>query len=102
MKSLGLASVAGWLVMPSEVTSFGDLVLKNFQIGDMVEWTKWDNDKKRWISNYGILIKIENKIKSNRLVSVSTVKPINEPHEVVELFTISLQLIDNVSSLQSR
>ena len=85
--------------MIDEKTSFGDLILKNLQIGDMVEWTKWDSVEKRWISNYGILLKIENRIKSNRLVSVSTVKPINEPHEVVELFTISLQSVDNVVSL---
>ncbi len=55
--------------------------------------------KKRWASNYGILIKMENKLKSNRIVSVSTVKPINEPHQIVELFTISLQPIADVVHL---
>ena len=70
---------------------FGAIQSENLNIGDMVEWTRWDEAAKKWTSNYGILIKIENKLKSNRIVSVSTVKPINEPHQVVELFTISLQ-----------
>tara|TARA_R100001079_G_C4398696_1_gene130456 strand:+ start:167 stop:424 length:258 start_codon:yes stop_codon:yes gene_type:complete len=82
--------------MSNEKEPFGNLILKDFEIGDMVEWTKWDSSEKKWISNYGILIKIENKIKSNRMVSVSTVKPINEPHEFLELFTISLQPVDNL------
>jgi len=70
---------------------FGALQSEKLNIGDMVEWTRWDEASKKWSSNYGILIKIENKLKSNRIVSVSTVKPITEPHQVVELFTISLQ-----------
>ena len=78
---------------------FGELILKDFEIGDMVEWTKWDDSEQKWISNYGILLKIENQIKSNRLVSVSTVKPINEPHVTVELFTVSLQSVDSLLSL---
>ena len=64
----------------------------------MVEWTTWSDIDKQWASNYGILIKIENRVKSNRIVSVSTVKPINEPHEILELFTISLHPIDNDDS----
>ena len=74
---------------------FGTLHSEKLNIGDMVEWTRWDESEKRWAINYGILIKIENKLKSNRIVSVSTVKPINEPHQIVELFTISLQPIAN-------
>tara|TARA_Y100001938_G_C8014204_1_gene391686 strand:- start:827 stop:1084 length:258 start_codon:yes stop_codon:yes gene_type:complete len=85
--------------MIKQKAPFGDASVKDFQIGDMVEWTKWDSIEKKWISNYGILIKIENKIKSNRLVSVSTVKPINEPHDVVELFTVSLKVMNNLLSL---
>ncbi len=72
---------------------FGKLSSESFEIGDMVEWTIWNDLDKRWSPNYGILIKIENKIKSNRIVSIATVKPINEPHSEIELFTVSLKMI---------
>ena len=45
---------------------FGKLSSESFEIGDMVEWTIWNDLDKRWSPNYGILIKIENKIKPNR------------------------------------
>ena len=84
--------------MMSERKAFGEIQSEKLSIGDMVEWTTWSDIDKQWASNYGILIKIENRVKSNRIVSVSTVKPINEPHEILELFTISLHPIDNDDS----
>ena len=75
--------------------NFGEISSKNFKIGDMVEWTTWSSEDESWTSNYGIIIKIENQIKSNRLVSISTVKPINESYSEIELFTISLRTISN-------
>ena len=77
--------------------NFGDITSKKFEIGDMVEWTTWCDKKTDWISSYGIIIKIENQIKSNRLVSISTVKPINEAYNEIELFTISLEKISEQS-----
>ncbi len=79
-----------------EKENFGYLSAKKFTIGDIVEWTTWDSDKKGYNSNYGILINIENKVKSNRIISVSTVKPINEPCSEIELFTLSLKLVDSM------
>jgi hypothetical protein len=75
--------------------NFGEITSKEFEIGDMVEWTTWDNENNIWSSNYGLIIKIENQIRSNRLVSISTVKPINEAHSEIELFTISLRSISD-------
>tara|TARA_B100000287_G_C20339759_1_gene665328 strand:+ start:242 stop:499 length:258 start_codon:yes stop_codon:yes gene_type:complete len=75
--------------------SFGDVISKDFEVGDMVEWTTWCADMEKWASSYGIIIKIENQMKSNRLVSISTVKPINESHSEIQLFTISLRPISN-------
>tara|TARA_B100000214_G_scaffold373810_1_gene354955 strand:+ start:2607 stop:2882 length:276 start_codon:yes stop_codon:yes gene_type:complete len=75
--------------------NFGEISSKDFEVGDMVEWTTWDNENSIWSSNYGIIIKIENQIKSNRLVSISTVKPINEAYSEIELFTISLRAISS-------
>ncbi len=64
-------------------------------MGDIVEWTTWNSTEEKYNSNYGILINIENKVKSNRIISVSTVKPINEPSSEIELFTLSLKLVDS-------
>lgn len=75
--------------------NFGEISSKDFEVGDMVEWTTWNNISESWTSNYGIIIKIENQIRSNRLVSISTVKPINESYSEIELFTISLRAISN-------
>jgi len=77
--------------------NFGEISSKDFEVGDMVEWTTWNNENNIWCSNYGIIIKIENQIKSNRLVSISTVKPINEAYTEIELFTISLEKISEQS-----
>ena len=75
--------------------NFGEISSKEFEVGDMVEWTTWNKENSIWSSNYGIIIKIENQIKSNRLVSISTVKPINEVYSEIELFTISLRAISS-------
>ncbi len=86
--------VVGRLITMNEKDSFGDLSSKKFVVGDIVEWTTWDSNVEDYNSNYGILIKIENKVKSNRIISISTVKPINEPSNEIELFTLSLKLVD--------
>lgn len=78
-----------------EKENFGYLSSKKFNVGDIVEWTTWDSTNEKYNSNYGILINIENKVKSNRIISVSTVKPINEPSNEIELFTLSLKLVDS-------
>ena len=78
-----------------EKENFGYLSSKKFTVGDIVEWTTWDYEKEKYNSNYGILINIENKVKSNRIISVSTVMPINEPANEIELFTLSLKLVES-------
>ena len=78
-----------------EKENFGYLSSKKFNVGDIVEWTTWNSSDEKYNSNYGILINIENKVKSNRIISVSTVMPINEPANEIELFTLSLKLVES-------
>ena len=78
-----------------EKENFGYLSSKKFNVGDIVEWTTWDSTDEKYNSNYGILINIENKVKSNRIISISTVMPINEPSNEIELLTLSLKLVDS-------
>ena len=80
----------------NEKETFGSLSAQQYDIGDIVGWTTWDKIEESWILNYGILINIENKFLSNRLVSIATVKSLNEPHDLKELFTISLKLVNKL------
>tara|TARA_R110002020_G_scaffold32729_4_gene100348 strand:- start:1161 stop:1430 length:270 start_codon:yes stop_codon:yes gene_type:complete len=77
----------------NEKEQFGELAADEFNVGDIVQWTTWDKTSENWNINYGVLVKLENTIRSNRMVSIATVKPLNEQFEEKELFTLSLKLV---------
>lgn len=77
----------------NEKNQFGELSAEEFSVGDIVQWTTWDKNSENWNINYGILVKLENTIRSNRMVSIATVKPLNEQFEEKELFSLSLKLV---------
>jgi hypothetical protein len=72
---------------------FGDLIAETFNVGDIVEWSTWNREIFDWESHYGVVIDIKNEIKSGRLVSISTVKPIEDNAIEIDFFTASLKLI---------
>jgi len=74
-----------------EKQNFGELHSDKFKIGDIVEWTTWSSEEELWESNYGVLLSIENKILSNRIISISKVMPMNPPQIEMEFFTMSLK-----------
>ncbi len=74
---------------------FGVLSSTKFEVGDIVEWTTWNRTTNNWDSNYGILVEIGNQIRSDRIVSISKVMPINWPHAELEFFTMNLKLVKN-------
>ena len=77
-----------------EKSAFGTLLAESYEIGDIVEWSTWDPTPEEWVSNIGILISIDNKIVADRIISVATVKPINEKdNKLIELFTMNLKPI---------
>jgi len=76
-----------------EKDNFGQIAAKSFNVGDLVKWSKWNSEKDDWVFQYGIIIKITNEIKSNRLVSISRVLPIHNQNFELEFFTISLRLV---------
>ena len=78
---------------------FGELSAADIETGDIVEWTTWNNENDCWDSNYGILMEINNQLRSNRIVSISKVIPINEPHIELEFFTISLRLVNKSKNI---
>ena len=77
----------------NEKEQFGEIAAQEFNVGDIVQWTTWNKISEEWDKNYGVLIKMENVIRSNRMVSIATVKPLNEQFEEKELFTLSLKLV---------
>ena len=81
---------------------FGELTSKNLEVGDIVEWSRWNSSKNQFDNHYGVLLDIENKIRSNRLVSVSKVLPLNDDLIEKEFFTLSLRLVskgsDNINT----
>ena len=68
--------------------AFGELSSKDFQIGDIVEWSTWNSE-----SNYGILLELKNEVLSNRIVSIATVVSLGDDKAEREFFTLSLNLI---------
>lgn len=77
----------------NEKDQFGEIAAQEFDVGDIVQWTTWNKISEEWDINYGVLMKLENVIRSNRMVSIATVKPLNEQFEEKELFTLSLKLV---------
>jgi hypothetical protein len=73
--------------------SFGEISASAFAVGDIVEWSKWNHEKDDWDMNYGIITSVTNEIKSNRLVSISKVLPLNDTANEMEFFTLSLRLV---------
>jgi hypothetical protein len=83
----------GWCFMAIEKSVFGDIASKELEIGDIVEWSKWNSEKECYEQHFGVLLEIKNEIKSNRFISVSKVLPLNESSVDIEFFTLSLRLI---------
>tara|TARA_R110002020_G_scaffold263910_1_gene478643 strand:+ start:3261 stop:3539 length:279 start_codon:yes stop_codon:yes gene_type:complete len=86
----------------NEKDIFGKLSSQIFDIGDIVEWSTWNRDANDWNSHYGIVIEIKNEIKSGRLVSISTVKPVNDTSAEIDFFTASLKLVSKSTPGESR
>jgi len=80
-----------------EKPKFGELSAEELNIGDIVEWSRWDSENSEWEYNYGIITRLSNEIRSNRMVSISRVLPLNEPAGEIEFFTLSLRLISQIN-----
>ena len=72
---------------------FGELSSEGFSIGDIVEWSTWNQEKEDWNSNIGIITQLYNEMKVSRVVSIAKVYPLSNKNGEIELFTMSLRLI---------
>ena len=76
--------------------SFGAMLAKSLNIGDLVQWSRWNSEEGDWEPHYGIISAIKTEIKANRLVSISKVVPIQDQTSELEFFTLSLRLISPI------
>ena len=79
----------------NEEKKFGELAADELNIGDIVEWSNWNDTENDWEVRYGIITDVTNEIKAGRLVSVSRVIPINGPQTEMEFFTLSLKVVSH-------
>jgi len=79
----------------NEDKKFGELTASGIEVGDIVEWSNWNEEIHDWSVKYGIITGITNDIKAGRLVSVSKVVPLNGPRAEVEFFTLSLRVVSH-------
>jgi hypothetical protein len=75
---------------------FGGLSADSFSVGDIVQWSSWNMEKQNWDEHLGIITDISSVFKSNRLVSVSKVTPLNSSNTEIEFFTLSLKMVSKV------
>ena len=80
--------------MDNDEKSFGNKSAEELEIGDIVEWTRFDQKEEAWLSYYGVLIEKKNEIRSNRLVSISKVVPLSSHVAELEFFTMTLRKIN--------
>ena len=83
----------GWFLIMKEKDNFGSISSQDLSIGDIVEWSSWSELHHDWEYNYGIITEIKNEIRSNRLVSISSVTPLQGKKGELELFSLSLRLV---------
>ena len=79
---------------------FGEILEKDFNVGDIVEWSTYNTEIQSWDTNYGIITTINKEISSGRLISVSRVLPINGAQQEIKFFTASLRLVSRTNYLR--
>ena len=84
-----------------EKQPFGGAQAESLNMGDIVEWSTWDEHNECWLYNYGLITEIKNEIRSNRMVSISKVLPLNGERTETEHFTLSLRLVSKTSEINN-
>ena len=72
---------------------FGSFNADALQIGDIVAWSRWSEVLNDWVEHMGVLVSIQNEVKSNRMVSTSTVVPLDDNCKELTFFTFTLRFV---------
>ncbi len=70
---------------------------EKLQVGDIVAWSKFSEETNDWVEYLGILVDIQNEVRSNRLVSISRVVPLDDNSIELSFFTFTLRLVSQTS-----
>lgn len=84
-----------------EKEAFGELHSNDFRVGDIVEWSTWNEAEQQWNVSYGVITEIKNEVRHNRVVSISKVLPVQNGLAEVEHFTMSLRLVSRTNENNS-
>ena len=76
---------------------FGHSAAERLQVGDIVSWSKFSENANDWVEYFGILVDIQNEMRSNRLVSISRMIPLDDSSLELSFFTITLKLVSQTS-----
>lgn len=76
---------------------FGHSSAEKLQVGDIVAWAKFSEETNDWVEYLGILVDIQNEVRSNRLVSISKVIPLDDNSTELSFFTFTLRLVSQTS-----
>ncbi len=76
-------------------SNFGEISSKDIKIGDIVAWSKWNQQDSEWKQLLGVVLEVKNTILSNRMVCVTLVMPLKDPKIPLELFTFSLKMVSS-------
>ena len=76
---------------------FGSSNAETLHVGDIVAWSKWSEEINDWIEYMGVLVSIQNEIRRNRFVSISTVVPLDDNTKELTFFTFTLRLVSQTS-----
>ena len=87
--------------MSDSIKEFGHSMAEKLQVGDIVSWSNWSEELKDWQEHIGILVKVENEIHENRMVSDSRVLPLDDQKTELNFFTFTL-LLDSRSYKENK
>jgi len=82
--------------------NFGELKAEELAVGDIVAWSKWNTEIHTWEEHVGILLEVCSEVKGNRIVSISRVKPLNDPSRELEFFTPTLKLVSRSGAARTK
>ena len=82
---------------PLNEEPFGIKSMERLDVGDLVQWSKWDDNKKTYDEKFGIVVSINEEVRGSRMVSVARVVPLSDTATERVFFTMSLKLVSKGS-----
>jgi len=72
---------------------FGSICSDVLYPGDIVKWSVWNKELHIHEKRYGVVVKIQNKMRANRLVSISEVY-VYDREKIEDFYTLGLEKVE--------